>query len=279
MKKTLKQRMREDMQLRGLSEGTQKEYLLKVTLFARHFNRLPDKLTEKEIREYLLYLVNEKHVSYSTLTVSYSALRFIYKVTLQRPWEVEKIPYPKTPKRLPVILHRKEIDKIFSAIANLKHRAMLMMAYSAGLRTSEVAHLKITDIDTARMAVMVRQGKGNKDRYTILSKVALETLRAYIRSYQPKNWLFPGMTPGSPVSRGTISLVLKSARVRAGITKPITMHSLRHSFATHLIEAGTDLHHVQLLLGHQSPKTTTIYLHVSRKSLARIVSPLDLPTE
>lgn len=275
--KTLKQRMREDLQLRGLSPRTQAAYLFQVTRFARHFMKLPDKLGEHEVREYLLHLLNEKHVSYSTLAQNYSALKFIYEVTLKRPWEVKRIPYPKTPRRLPVVLDRKEIDALFAATTNLKHLAILMMTYSAGLRLNEVVHLQREDIDRARMMVRVREGKGKADRYSLLSKTALRTLEDYLRYYKPVVWLFPGVTSEKPLSPTSIQKMFQAARDRAGITKPASVHTLRHSFATHLIEAGCSLHHVQLLLGHRSPTTTTTYLHVSRNNLVAVVSPLDVP--
>ncbi len=275
MEKSLKQRMREDMQLRGLSPHTQKEYLMRVTLFARYFRKLPDKLGEEEIRAYLLHLVNEKHASHAVLNMTYYALTFIFETTLKRPWEVRKVPHPKKPQRLPVILDKGEVQKLLSVTTNAKHKAMLMMAYGSGLRVSEVARLKVSDIDAARMTVMVREGKGAKDRYTILSRVALDTLTKYLRRYRPTSWLFPGMIPGRPMTTSSIGLVIKAARKRAGISKRATMHSLRHAFATSLLEGGTDLRHVQLLLGHRSLKTTALYLHVSRKDLGTIVSPLD----
>jgi len=275
MEKTRRRLMIEDMQLRGFSQHTQAVYLRRVTLFARFFNRHPDHLGEKEVREYLVHLVNEKHASYGVIHQTYFALRFLYKISMKRPWDVEKIPCMKKPLKLPVILEKEEVRRLFAATANLKHRTMLMLAYSSGLRVSEVARLKISDIDTARMTVRVEQSKGKKDRYTILSKVALETLIAYLRRYRPMSWLFPGMIPGRPITSNSIGLVIKAARRRAAITKPATMHSLRHACATHLIEEGTDLHRVQLLLGHTSPRTTALYLHVSRKHLSAIVSPLD----
>ena len=275
MEKTLKQRMREDMQLRGLSPHTQKEYLIRVTLFARYFRKLPDKLGEEEIRAYLLHLVNEKHASHAVLNTTYYALKFIFETTLKRPWEVRKVPHPKKPQRLPVILDKGEVQKLLSVTTNAKHKAMLMMAYGSGLRVREVARLKVSDIDAARMTVMVREGKGTKDRYTILSRVALDTLTKYLRRYRPTSWLFPGMIPGRPMTTSSIGLVIKAARKRAGITKRATMHSLRHAFATSLLEGGTDIRHVQLLLGHRSLKTTALYLHVSRKDPGTIVSPLD----
>jgi integrase/recombinase XerD len=274
LKKTLKQRMREDMELRSLSPMTQKAYLFQVGKFAQYFKKLPDRIGQKEVREYLLHLI-DKGVSYSTLTQSYSALKFIYEVTLKRPWETKRMPYPKTPRRLPVILSRQEVDSILAAIPNLKHRAIVMMAYASGLQISEVIHLRLTDIDSTRMTVMVRQGKRNRDRYTLLSKTALETLRTYVRKYRPRTWLFPGQDPREPLTAGSVGQIVREARIRSGITKPFSMHSFRHSFATHLVEAGTDLHYVQRLLGHRSLSTTAIYLHVSTKDLSRITSPLD----
>lgn len=275
--KTLKQRMREDLQLRGLSPRTQRAYLFQVTRFAQYYKKLPDKLGEHEVKEYLLYLLNEQHVSYATLAQTYSGLRFIYEVTLKRPWEVKRIPYPKTPRRLPVVLDKKEIHDLFAATTNLKHLAILTMIYSAGLRLNEVVHLRREDIDRSRMTVRVRQGKGKVDRYTLLSKTALATLDDYLRYYKPVEWLFPGVSCEKPLSPTSIQKMFQTARDRAGIIKPASVHTLRHSFATHLIEAGCGLHHVQMLLGHKSPTTTTTYLHVSRKNLVAVVSPLDMP--
>lgn len=274
-KKTLKQRMREDLQLRGFSPHTQKEYLMRVTLFARYFGKLPDKLGEKEVKEYFLYLVTDKHASYGVLNMTYCALKFIYTVTLGRPWEVEKIPRLKRPVKMPVILDKGEVRRLIALTENLKHKAILMMAYSSGLRISEVAHLKVGDIDTARMTVLVRQGKSKKDRYTILSKAALGTLTQYHEAYKPASWLFPGATPGRPITESSIGCVMRAAKKRAGIMKRATIHTLRHSFATHLLEQGTDIRSVQSLLGHRSIMTTVVYLHVSPKSLSRVTSPLD----
>jgi integrase/recombinase XerD len=274
-KKTLKQRMREDLQLRGFSPHTQKEYLMRVTLFARYFNKLPDKLGEKEVKEYFLHLVRDKHASYGVLNMTYCALKFIYSVTLGRPQEVAKIPRTKRPVKMPVILDKEEVRRLIAVTENLKHKTILMLAYSSGLRISEVAHLKVSDVDCARMTVLVRQGKGKKDRYTILSKVALGTLTGYLETYRPTSWLFPGAVTGRPITESSIRFVMQAAKRRAGITKRASLHTLRHSFATHLLEQGTDIRAVQSLLGHRSLKTTIIYLHVSPKSLSRITSPLD----
>ena len=274
-KKTLKQRMRDDLELRGFSPHTQKEYLMRVTHFARHFGKLPDKLGEEEVKEYFLHLTRDKHASYGVLNMTYCALKFIYTVTLGRPWEVEKIPRLKRPVKMPVILDNGEVRRLIVLTENLKHRAVLTVAYSSGLRISEVAHLKVSDIDTDRMTVLVRQGKGKKDRYTILSKVALGTLAQYLETYKPTSWLFPGATPGTPITESSIGCIMRAAKKRAGITKRATMHVLRHSFATHLLEQGTDIRSVQSLLGHRSIMTTVVYLHVSPKSLSRVTSPLD----
>jgi site-specific recombinase XerD len=207
--------------------------------------------------------------------MTYCALKFIYTVTLGRPEEVEKIPRPKRPVKMPVILDKGEVHRLLVLTENVKHRAILTMAYSSGLRISEVAHLKVSDIDSARMTVFVRQGKGKKDRYTILSKKALATLGQYLEAYKPTSWLFPGATPDRPITASSIGCIMRAAKKRAIITKRATMHVLRHSFATHLLEGGTDIRAVQSLLGHRSLRTTIIYLHVSPERLARITSPLD----
>lgn len=275
---TLKQRMKDDLELRGLSPRTREAYLFRVTQFARYFNKLPDKLGEDKVKEYLLHLVHKK-VSYSVLTQTYSALRFIYEVTLKSSWVVSRIPYPKTPKRLPSVLDKQEVASILSVCTNLKHRAILMMIYSAGLRISEAINLKPSDVDPTRMTVLIRHGKGGRDRYSLLSRMALEVLKTYLQYYKPDLWLFPGTNPIKPISPTSIQKVFKVMKDRAGITKPACVHTLRHSFATHLLEAGTDLHHVQLLLGHKSPATTAVYLHVSQRELVRIVSPLDMPVQ
>jgi site-specific recombinase XerD len=189
---------------------------------------------------------------------------------------MEKVPCTKRERILPVVLDKEEVEAIFSVTRNVKHRAILMLIYSSGLRVSEAARLKISDIDSKRMVIRIRRGEGKKDRYSILSHVALEALREYWREYRPIEWLFPSRFPGKPLIARSIQRVFKKAKALASIKKPVSINTLRHTFATHLLEAGTDLHHIQLLLGHKSPKTTTIYLHVSQKELNRIVSPLDL---
>ena len=274
---TYKDQMQRDMVLRNLSEKTQVMYHAAARDLEKYFNKPPDQLNEDDVKSFLLSIVQVRKLSQSTLKINYSALRFLYETTLGKGWVIDRIPYPKTTKSIPRILTKSEIQKIFDATVTLKQKVMLMVTYSAGLRISEAARLKITDIDSSRMLLRVDQGKGNKDRYTLLSQVALETLREYWKEYRPKNWLFPKDTsPEDHVPIDTIRQTFKRAKSEASITKPASCHTLRHSFATHLLEAGTDLHTIQLLLGHSSIRTTTVYLHVSNKSLAKIVSPLDL---
>jgi site-specific recombinase XerD len=277
---TLREKMLTDLQLRGITPRTQTTYLREVTKLATHFDKSPAELGEEEIKAYLVHMLENRGLSAGTYKAYVAGIKFLYKTTLNRQEVVEKIKYPKAKIKLPVVLDMSEVRTMLSVMENLKHRAVLTITYSAGLRVSETAHLKVTDIDSKRMMVRVRQGKGGKDRYTILSKTTLECLREYWRAYRPKDWLFEGQKQGSYICYTSIRNIFVEAKERAGITKPVGPHSLRHAFATHLIEAGTSLHHVQLLLGHKSPKTTTVYLHVSKMNLAQVCSPLDsIPEE
>jgi site-specific recombinase XerD len=232
-------------------------------------------LGEQELKEYLLYLMKERHLSEGTFRFYVAGLKFLYRITLKREWPVEKIKHPRAKSKLPIVLDLSEVESLFAVTRNLKHRAMLMITYSSGLRVSETARLKLTDIDSKRMTVRISQGKGGKDRYSILSQTTLEHLRQYWKKYRPKEWLFEGQKKDDHITLSTIQSIFRAAKKRAHITKPASIHTLRHSFATHLIEAGTSLHHVQLLLGHRSPTTTTVYLHVSRLNLSQVSSPLD----
>lgn len=272
---TLKDQMLMDLQLSGAKPRTQDAYLREVENLAKHFKCSPAGLGEAELKQYMLYMINERHLSEGTFRFYVAGLKFFYRTTLKREWPVEKIRHPRSKRNLPVVLDLMEVESLFSVTRNLKHKAMLMITYSSGLRVSETARLKLTDIDSKRMTVRVSNGKGGKDRYSILSETALEHLRRYWKKYHPTEWLFTGAKGKGHISLSTIQQVFKQAKKRAGITKPASIHTLRHSFATHLIEAGTSLHHVQLLLGHRSPTTTTVYLHVSRLNLAQVVSPLD----
>jgi site-specific recombinase XerD len=246
-----------------------------VENLAKYFNRSPAELGEAELKTYLLYLIKERHLSEGTFRFYVAALKFFYRTTLKREWMVEKIRHPRAKRKLPIVLDLSEVKSLLAVTKNLKHKAILMITYSAGLRASETARLKITDIDSKRMTVRITQGKGGKDRYSILSQTTLELLREYWKKYHPQEWLFPGAKGYDHLSTNSIQQLFYKAKKQAGITKPASVHTLRHSFATHLIEAGTSLHHVQLLLGHRSPTTTTVYLHVSRLNLAQVTSPLD----
>ena len=272
---TWREQMMADLQLKGITPRTQKMYLKEVENLAMYFRRPPEELGEREIKEYLLHLLKDRKVSEGTYRYYRSGLKFFYTHTLKREWVMEKIPCPKEKRKLPVVLALSEVEALFSVTTNLKHKAMLMITYSAGLRISEAARLKISDIESKRMMVLIRQGKGGKDRYSLLSETALECLRQYWRKYRPTDWLFEGMDKKDHISPCSIREVFLKAKKRAGITKQASVHCLRHSFATHLVEAGTSLHHVQLLLGHRSPITTTVYLHVSRLNLSQVTSPLD----
>jgi len=271
----LREQMKMDLKLKGYSPKTQTAYLGYMKKFVRYFGRSPAKMGEKEIREYLYHLITGRDLGDSSINSAYSALKFFYETTLGRDWNVAKIPRRKPEKRLPVVLDGSEIKQLFAVTTNLKHRALLMTTYSAGLRVSETAHLKVSDIDSKRMQLLVAQGKGKKDRYALLSSVTLNLLRDYWRQYRPTIWLFPGRLPESPISTRSIQKIFKNAKRKAGIKKSATVHTLRHSFATHLLEAGTDIYRVQKLMGHTSPKTTTIYIHLRRQDLLKVVSPLD----
>ena len=273
---TYKDQMQRDMVLRNLSAKTQSLYHRAARDLERYYNKPPDQLNEDDVKSFLHSIVTDRKLSQSSLKITYSALRFLYETTLGRGWVIDRIPYPKTTRMIPHVLSKGDIQRIFDATATLKQKAMLMVTYSAGLRASETAKLKITNIDSSRMLIRVEQGKGNKDRHTLLSQVALTTLREYWKEYRPKEWLFPRDTnPLEHVPVATIQMAFKRAKRQANVRKPASCHTLRHSFATHLLEAEVDLHTIQLLLGHSSIRTTTVYLHVSTKSIAKIVSPLD----
>jgi integrase/recombinase XerD len=272
----LRQRMIQDLQLRNLAPNTQQAYVRAVAKVAQHFHKSPDLLSAEEVRSYLVYLVEEKHASADSYIQVLAALRFLFNVTLRRKEVLEGIPRPRSVKKLPVVLSMEEVAQFFAAIRNLKHRALMMTIYAGGLRVSEVVSLRVTDIDSQRMLIRIRQGKGRKDRYVNLSTRLLEVLREYWRVYRPSAWLFPGKPPTRPMSRGAVNRLCQQLRARAHIVKRLTPHTLRHSFATHLLEAGTDLRTIQILLGHRSLKTTARYTHVSEKTLRSAPSLLDL---
>ena len=272
----LRQRMLEDLRIRNRAEGTQENYIAYVAAFARHFGRSPTELGPEHIRAWQVHLVQERGVSWSTLNVAVCALRFLYGTTLGKDWTIRHIPYAKRDNKLPVVLSPQEVQRLLAAVTNPKHRAMLMVAYAGGLRVSEVAQLRIEDIDSRRMVIHVRHTKSKKDRFVPLSPRLLEELRAYWRIGRPRSFLFPGPDPLRPITRGTIRTVCRNAARRAGIEKRVSPHTLRHCYATHLLEHGVDIRTIQLLLGHGSLRTTSRYTHVSVERLRSIRTPLDL---
>lgn len=272
----LRQRMIQDMSIRNFADNTQQSYLQQVSSFARYFQRSPDALGPEKVREYQVHLVEDRKLAPSSVSIAVAALRFLYKVTLKQPWSADDIPMPKRPFKLPVILSPEEVMHFLESVYSIKHRAILMSAYAAGLRVSEATHLKVTDIDSKRMMLRVDQGKGMKDRYVMLSPRLLQELRSYWRAVRPKTWLFPGDIADHPITRHAVGLACRKAHRCSGIQKPITPHSLRHAFATHLLERGVDLRRIQLLMGHRSLATTTRYLKVATSTICATTSPLDL---
>jgi site-specific recombinase XerD len=271
----LKEKMKKDMELRNFSIRTIESYLGWMRSYTLHYGMSPEKLGDDDIRNYLYYLLKEKRASQASINQAYSALKFFYEKTLGRAWNGEKIPRSKVPKKLPAVLSKEEVQAIFSKTQNLKHRTILMTIYSAGLRLNEATHLKVTDIDSKRMMIKVR-GKGDKERYTLLGEKALDILRIYWQHYHPSECLFPSKTPNQPISGSTVQRTFKKSLHLSGVKKKASVHTLRHSFATHLLESGTDLFYIQRLMGHTTAKTTAVYLHVSRKDLTKVKSPIDL---
>jgi len=281
----LRQRMTEDMQVRNLALNTQTSYLQQVSLFARHFDKPPEQLGPEDIRAYQVYLTNERKLAPGSVLIAVAALRFLYKVSLKKDWTfADAIPAPKKPQKLPVVLSPEEVLQFLDCVAGTKHRAILTTCYAAGLRISEAVRLAVSDVDSARMVIRVDQGKGQKDRYVMLSPRLLEILRQWWRVEKPKPWLFPGDIPGRHISKDAVEQACQKARHRCPIRKPTTPHSLRHAFAVHLLEAGTDLRTIQLLLGHRSLATTARYLRIATSKVCSTTSPIDLlprpfPTE
>lgn len=272
----LRQRMLEDMSIRNFAENTQLSYLQQVGCFARYFGCSPEELGPEQVRLYQSHLVNDRHLAASSVGTATAALRFLFRVTLKRDWSSDDMPMPKKPFKLPVVLSPEEVMLFLASVNYRKHRTILTTIYATGLRISEATHLLVTDVDSRRMVIRVDQGKGHKDRYVMLSPRLLEALRSYWAVERPKPWLFPGDVPGQPISRGAVGQACEKAHRACGITKPITPHSLRHAFATHLLESGTNVRTIQLLLGHRSLATTSRYLKIATSTVCATASPLDL---
>jgi len=271
----LRRRLEEELKLRGYSEVTIRIYVRAVRKFAEFHGQSPAQLGKEEIRAYLLHLITEKKGSRSGVNQAICALKFFYTQVLERPFEVDKVHYPKRLKKLPVVLSEPEVVRLLSAACSLKHQALLMTLYSAGLRLSEALGLQPKDIDSSAMKIHIRAGKGGKERYAVLSVRLLETLRSYFRRDRPERWLFFGETKAQPMTSRTAQRIVAVTAREAGLSKRVTAHTLRHSFATHLLERGTNLVYIQALLGHQWLKSTLIYTHVSQPALSKVLSPLD----
>ena len=274
----LRKRMIEDLKIRNYSDQTIRSYVHAVAEFARYLGKSPDQLGAEHIRQYQLYLLYDKKIDWSTFQIRMSALKFLYTKTLKQTWFDVYVAKPKVVRKLPRVLTRDQVKTILDATKNLKHRALLATLYDAGLRCAETQQLRVSDIDSRRMVINIRAGKGKYPRQVKLSPKLLELLRIYWRWRKPKGWLFPGQIPGMPMSLGAIRAVCTSVGKKAGLPKSFSPHTLRHSFATHLLDSGTDLRTIQLMLGHADLKTTSRYLHVSEDRFKKVISPLeDLP--
>jgi len=273
----LHDQMEGDLILKVYSPHTKRAYLRCVQQFVRQYMRSPEEMGETEVRNFLLYLVRDRQASPATQDMYVNALKFLYAVTLKRPEVVKDIPHPKRPKTLPVILSPEEVLRVFAAIRAVKYKAIIATAYAAGLRISEVCALQVSDIDSQRMRIHVRSGKGKKDRYVMLGESLLALLRQYYQAVRPQGgYLFPGQKPQQHISTTAVSLVLRKVIRETGLSKKVTMHTLRHCFATHLLEAGTDIRILQVLLGHSSIRTTLRYTHITDRLIQKLVSPLDM---
>jgi site-specific recombinase XerD len=274
--------MLEELQRRNFAPTTVRSYLYAVERFARHFKCRPDRLNQTHLRSYQAHLLRTGQLQPKTVRLHVSALRFFFVKTLRRRYLLDDTPYPKAPQRLPSILSVEEMARLIEAADGLYHRTMLMVLYSTGMRSAELLQLQVADIDSRRMLIHIRHGKGGRDRYVQLSPTLLETLRVYYRWMRPKTWLFPGTVHNWRVDKPITKRVLWNAVVlaaeRADLRKRVSPHLLRHSYATHLLESGADLRTIQLLLGHVNIRHTALYLHLSQKHLQAVANPLDALT-
>jgi integrase/recombinase XerD len=269
----LRQRMLEDLRIKGRAENTQRSYIEKISHFAKHFGKSPEHLGPEEIRTYQVYLIEYKGDSKSQLRQFVAAARFLYGQVLKREWAIDSLPYPKKPQKLPIVLSEQEVKQLLDAVVNVKHRAIMMTLYAAGLRVSEACELRVSDIDSQRMVIRVEQGKGAKDRYVELADTLLHQLREYWKKYHPQGWLFPGRR--GPITTRHVYRVCVDAGEAAGIRKITHPHCLRHSIATHKLERGDNILEIQAFLGHSSLHTTATYLHLLGGRRRTSVNPLD----
>ena len=275
----LRQMMLDELQRRNYSQNTVRAYIHAVEDFAKYFRRSPECLGPEHIREYQVHLFRDCKLSPGTIEGRAAALRFLFVKTLRRPYLPDHIPFPKRQRRMPTVLSQEEVARLIASSQNLMHRTMLMTLYATGLRRAELCHLKVSDIDSQRMVIHVRQGKGGRDRDVLLTPKLLETLREYWRWMKPETYLFPGTVKGwradVPITPKVVWKAMNEAGKRAGISKRVSPHLLRHSFATHMLEAGADLRTIQVLLGHAKISDTALYLHLSRRHLQAVASPLE----
>lgn len=271
----MRRRMEEELKLRGCSPRTEEAYLSWVRRFAEHYRRAPERMGPEEVRAYLLYLLETCKLSRSSAVQAFCALKFFYSKVLHRPCELKDLSFPRGKRKLPKVLSEPEVRRLLEAAPNLRHQAILMTLYAAGLRLGELTNLQVKDIDSVKMQIRVRQGKGAKDRNVVLAETLLQVLRRYFLQYRPKSWLFYGRTPQQPLDQREVQKVVHRLSQKAGLGLGVSPHTLRHSFATHLLEHGTALPYIQELLGHRSVKTTLLYTRVSPRSLRKVTSPLD----
>ena len=271
----MRRRMEEELKLRGCSPRTHKAYMSWVSRFAEHYHRPPERMGTKEVRAFLVHLIEERKLSRSSLVQAFCALKFFYVHVLHRPYELKDLRLPKGKRKLPVVLSEPEVKRLLGAAEDVQEQTIMMTLYSSGLRLSELLNLHVKDIDSTKMLIRVRQGKGAKDRNVVLSQTLLEVLRRYFRQYRPESWLFYGQTPQQRLNDRIVQRMVHRLSGKAGLRKGVTCHTLRHSFATHLLERGTELPYIQELLGHRSLKTTLLYARISPRALKKVTSPLD----
>ncbi|MBN1646731.1 MAG: tyrosine-type recombinase/integrase [Spirochaetales bacterium] len=264
----------EELTIRHYSERTKKAYIYYNRQFLRFSGKESEDITNEDVKKFLYHLTVDKGVSSFTIDLVINSLKFFYAKVLRKTF-IFDTPRPQKRRKLPVIVNKKELKDIFESLRNLKHKTLLMVAYSGGLRVSDVVRLRVSDIDFHRRSIFVKASKGNKDRYTLISEIALEYLKKYIDCYSPRFWLFEGQQPGTYLSTRSAEKIFENAVKKAGIQKTLTFHSLRHSFSTHLLENGTDIRYIQDFLGHKSIKTTEIYTHITKKNIKNIRSPMD----
>ena len=271
----LRDRMEQDLILRNLSPATRKIYLMYARRFVAHYRRPAQELGKREIRDYLLNMLQVEHLSYETYRQNLAAIKFLYTVTLERPWEVQHIPFPRHSKPLPPMLNAQQVTAVIASVTSLKYRVMIMAMYAGGLRILEVCRLRVSDIDSQRMTLRVENGKGGKCRYTLLAPRLLQVLREYWKQEKPKDLMFPGRTKSGHISPDSVRAVFKKALQQSAVVGHFTPHALRHSFATHLLDAGTELIVIQALMGHSNMKTTALYARVTIRNIQKVISPLQ----